>query len=126
MGDDVPYRIGSTVEIPVSWSTDDAPYLRYVGGEPRPPTPARTVVEAWRDELAAAKRTGTLCMITIHPWMSGRPARIGLLAELLAEAAADPELSVGTAGELAEHHTNAVKETLTVPIDELGRPDGTA
>jgi hypothetical protein len=43
-------------------------------------------------------------MLTVHPWLSGRPARVAVLEELLAPVAADPEVCVPTVRELAEHH----------------------
>jgi peptidoglycan/xylan/chitin deacetylase (PgdA/CDA1 family) len=94
MGDDRPYRIGGLVEVPVDWATDDAVFYRYTGGESRPPVA----------EVAAALRRGTLCNLTMHPWQSGRPARVERLAELLAWAREQPGLWIGPVGELAAHH----------------------
>ncbi|MDN3359820.1 polysaccharide deacetylase family protein [Actinomadura sp. DC4] len=121
MGDDRPYEVDGVVEIPVDWSTDDAPYYRYVGGDPRPPTPTGPILDAWTREIAAAKAHGTLCMLTVHPWLSGRPARVAVLEELLAPVVADPELCTPTVRELAEHH-RAQAGGRTVSLDALGRP----
>jgi hypothetical protein len=113
--------VDGVVEIPVDWATDDAPYYRYVGGDPRPPTPTGPIRDAWAAEIAAAKRYGTLCMLTVHPWLSGRPARVAVLEELLAPVVADPEVCVPTVRELAEHH-RATGGGRTVPLERLGRP----
>jgi peptidoglycan/xylan/chitin deacetylase (PgdA/CDA1 family) len=121
MGDDVPYEVDGVVEVPVDWVTDDAPYYRYVGGDPRPPTPTGPIRDAWAAEIAAAKRHGTLCMITVHPWLSGRPARVAVLEELLGAVVADPELCTPTVRELAEHH-RARTGGRTIALGELGRP----
>lgn len=121
MGDDRPYEVDGVVEVPVDWATDDAPYYRYVGGDPRPPTPTGPIRDAWAAEIAAAKRYGTLCMLTVHPWLSGRPARVAVLEELLAPVVADPEVCVPTVRELAEHH-RAAGGGRTVPLERLGRP----
>ncbi len=121
MGDDRPYEVDGVIEVPVDWATDDAPYYRYVGGDPRPPTPAGPLRDAWAAEIAAAKAYGTLCMLTVHPWLSGRPARVSALEELLAPVVADPELCSPTAGELAAHH-RAQASGRTVSIEQLGRP----
>ncbi|KID31181.1 putative xylanase/chitin deacetylase [Prauserella sp. Am3] len=122
MGDDRPYRAGGLVEVPVDWATDDAPYYRYVGGDPRPPATVPTVQAAWEAELAAARRHGSLCMITVHPWLSGRPARVDALERLLAPVVADDEVCTPTVGELAEHHRAHGPTDLDVSLDELGRP----
>ena len=121
MGDDRPYEVDGVVEVPVDWATDDAPYYRYVGGDPRPPTPTGPLRDAWAAEIAAAKTHGTLCMLTVHPWLSGRPARVCALEELLAPVVADTELCRPPVRELAEHH-RSVPGGRTVSLDELGRP----
>jgi peptidoglycan/xylan/chitin deacetylase (PgdA/CDA1 family) len=121
MGDDRPYEVDGVVEVPVDWATDDAPYYRYVGGDPRPPAPTGPVRDAWAAEIAAARRHGTLCMITVHPWLSGRPARVDALEELLAPVVADAELCTPTVRELAAHH-RARDGGRTVTLDRLDRP----
>lgn len=116
MGDDRPYRVGDLIEIPVDWATDDAVYYRYTGGDPRPPTPAGQLGEAWTQEITGALARGSLCMLTMHPWLSGRPARVERLSELLVWAREQPDLWLGTAGELATHHA-AHGPAATHPID---------
>ena len=120
MGDDRPYEVDGVVEIPVDWATDDAPYYRYVGGDPRPPAHTGPVRDGWAAEIAAAQAYGTLCMITVHPWLSGRPARVAVLEELLAPVVADPGLCTPTVRELAEHHRGRTGRT--VSAGQLGRP----
>jgi peptidoglycan/xylan/chitin deacetylase (PgdA/CDA1 family) len=126
MGDDRPYEVAGVVEVPVDWATDDAPYYRYVAGDPRPPTPVGQLRDAWRDEIAAAKAHGTLCMLTVHPWLSGRPARVDALEGLLAAVVEDTELWTPTALELAEHHrAHAIASTtslVSTTPEQLRRP----
>jgi hypothetical protein len=121
MGADRPYEVDGVVEVPVDWATDDAPYYRYVAGDPRPPTPVPELLGAWRAEIAAAKAHGTLCMLTVHPWLSGRPARVDALEELLSPVVEDTELWCPTAGEIAEHHTMAAAGRV-VSLQQLRRP----
>ncbi|HVV20825.1 MAG TPA: polysaccharide deacetylase family protein [Pseudonocardiaceae bacterium] len=104
MGDDRPYRIEGLVEVPVDWATDDAVYYRYTAGDTRPPTPAGQLGSAWTEEITGALRSGSLVNLTMHPWLSGRPARIARLADLLAWARNRDDLWVGTVGDLAAHH----------------------
>lgn len=122
MGDDRPYTVDGLVEVPVDWATDDAPYYRYTGGDPRPPATTPGVREGWAAEIAAAKRHGTLCMITVHPWLSGRPARVAALEALLGPVVADGELCTPTVAELARHHREH-GAGYEVSLEELGRPD---
>ncbi|TDD83792.1 polysaccharide deacetylase [Actinomadura darangshiensis] len=129
MGDDRPYLVDGLVEVPVDWATDDAPYYRYVGGDPRPPATAPALRGGWAAEIEAAGRHGSLCMITVHPWLSGRPARVDALESLLAPVVADPALCTATAGALAEHHRERAGgsgislDGFDISLDDLGRPD---
>lgn len=122
MGDDRPYLVDGLVEVPVDWATDDAPYYRYVGGDPRPPATAPALATGWDAEIASARRHGSLCMITVHPWLSGRPARVDALETLLAHVVTDRALATPTVAELAAHHRAHGPKDLDVSIEELGRP----
>jgi peptidoglycan-N-acetylglucosamine deacetylase len=107
MGDDRPYRIGPLVEVPVDWATDDAVYYRCTGsGDTRPPHPAPALGAAWAAEVDGARDRGTLVNLTMHPWLSGRPARVTVLRDLLAAARAYGDVWIGTVGELAAHHAS--------------------
>jgi peptidoglycan/xylan/chitin deacetylase (PgdA/CDA1 family) len=104
MGDDRPYLIGKLTEVPVDWATDDAPYYRYAAGDARPPAGAGTVGAAWAQEIEGALDRGSLVTLTMHPWLSGRPARVTRLAATLLDALADGRLWTGAIGDLAAHH----------------------
>jgi peptidoglycan/xylan/chitin deacetylase (PgdA/CDA1 family) len=110
MGDDRPYRIGDLIEVPVDWSTDDAIYYRYAAGTVTPPTSVADLTSAWADEIGHAARRGTLATLTMHPWISGRPARIEALRSILKVARDTSGLWIGTVGELADH-------TAGLPVD---------
>ncbi|MFY0406767.1 polysaccharide deacetylase family protein [Solicola sp. PLA-1-18] len=120
MGEDRPYLVEGLVEVPVDWATDDAPYYRYAAGDPRPPAFPHALVAAWRDEIAAAERHGSLCMLTIHPFLSGRPARLSPLEDLLAEVLDHPGLHVDTVARLASHHRDV---SAGHPSRSLDRPE---
>jgi peptidoglycan/xylan/chitin deacetylase (PgdA/CDA1 family) len=122
MGDDRPYRIGDLVEVPVDWATDDAIYYRYTGGEARPPLGAGDLFRAWSAELAGARAAGTLVNLTMHPWLSGRPARVRRLRDLIEDARASGDFWIGTVGELAEHHRGVDGPGTEVDTDEIGWP----
>ena len=104
MGDDRPYRIGRLIEVPVDWATDDAPYYRCTAGDVRPPAGPGTVSAAWSQEIEGALDRGSLVTLTMHPWLSGRPARVTRLAATLRDALAGGRLWTGAVGDLAAHH----------------------
>ncbi|MFI6344371.1 polysaccharide deacetylase family protein [Streptomyces sp. NPDC050560] len=126
MGDDRPYLVDDVVEVPVDWATDDAVYYRYTGhSETRPPYGASVLYDAWLGELEGAREAGTLVNLTVHPWLSGRPARVLRLRELLETAKEFGDIWIGTAGELAAHHRAAGAShpaSRQVGADSLGWP----
>ena len=79
---DVPYRLGvgssELIEVPVSWALDDWEKYAFL---PDPPTgsgliePASRVLEIWWEEIAAYLEVGGCCVLTMHPFLSGRPSR---------------------------------------------------
>jgi peptidoglycan-N-acetylglucosamine deacetylase len=89
MDDDRPYRLlvgdGLLAELPVHWSLDDWEQYAYL---PDPEighqieAPAK-VVELWTTELDAMRRTGSLYVMTCHPFISGRPSRIEAIARFI-------------------------------------------
>lgn len=125
MGSDRPYRIGSLIEIPVDWTTDDAVFYRYNVGDIRPPSPPSLVADSWSAEIDAAVELGSMCTLTAHPWLSGRPARIGALHRMLRRVVDDGHVWIGTVGALAAYHEmlpDAEDVTVNVIPREVGRP----
>ncbi len=110
MGMDVPYSLDGLPEIPVQWFIDDAPYFRYVGGpmDKTPPANPNVVVDGWMEEFEATREFGSLFMITIHPWISGRGQRIRMLRKLLTKVCNTRGVWVTTAEEIARHHQKSV------------------
>lgn len=82
MDSDRPYRLitasGEVAELPVHWSLDDWEQYAFL---PEPDigqqieSPGK-VVELWTNELDAMRETNSLCVLTCHPFLSGRPSRI--------------------------------------------------
>ncbi|KRE40256.1 hypothetical protein ASG74_16590 [Knoellia sp. Soil729] len=105
MGSDTPYFIGDLVEVPVQWTLDDAPFYRYVGGPDPGQLPVRPsdLMSAWKDELDSAAQYGTLAVLTVHDWLSGRAAAASALGQLL-EHVASSTLWCATAEEVAQWH----------------------
>ncbi len=106
---DVPYPVptaaGPIVEIPVSWALDD--WEKYAfwpevtgSGVIEPPA---FVLENWWEEVRAYEAEGACCVLTMHPFLSGRPARARALAALLARIRDREGIWVATLGEIAGH-----------------------
>jgi peptidoglycan-N-acetylglucosamine deacetylase len=93
MDDDRPYLLetdhGSLVELPPHWGLDDWNQYMYMP-DPRsgPGTvhPPPRALELWRAELDGMRRHGCLFVLTMHPFLSGRPGRIEALRMLIEHA----------------------------------------
>jgi peptidoglycan/xylan/chitin deacetylase (PgdA/CDA1 family) len=79
--DDAPYLLGvsaereeAIVEIPWSWSLDDAVYYAFPGTIRRP----SEVAQLWIEEFDAALALTGFFTLVCHPRFSGRPARLAL------------------------------------------------
>lgn len=109
MGYDHPYQIGGLVEVPVQWQIDDAIYFKFQGGgaDRWPPEPAHVVEASWQDEFQSGRAFGQLFMITVHPWISGRAQRLAMLERLLTRIAAEDDVWIATAGQIADWHLSA-------------------
>lgn len=102
---DAPYRVGRLVEIPVSWTFDD--WERYAfwpditgsGVIARP----SDVLEAWWEEIDALVEVGGCAVLTMHPFLSGRPARARALGALLDRLRERGDVWIATCGEIADH-----------------------
>jgi peptidoglycan/xylan/chitin deacetylase (PgdA/CDA1 family) len=122
---DVPYRLGigssQLVEVPVSWALDDWEKYAFL---PDPPTgsgviesPGR-VQDMWWEEIEAYLEVGGCCVLTMHPFLSGRPSRVRALRGLLEKATAISDLWITTVGEVAAHCARA-----DVPVHPLALPN---
>ena len=79
--------------------------------------PAR-VQETWWEEIEAYLEVGGCCVLTMHPFLSGRPSRVRALRGLLEKAAAISDLWISTVGEVAAHCARA-----DVPVHPLALPN---
>jgi len=124
---DEPYRltVGSSeiVEVPISWALDDWEKYAFL---PDPPTgsgviePPARVLETWWEEIEAYVEVGGCCVLTMHPFLSGRPARALALGRLLERAKALPELWIATIGEIAAHTASSDVPARTLSLPTIG------
>lgn len=101
MGHDLPYEINGVTEVPVRWENDDAIFFKFLGPGDRPPRSDAEIGAQWAAEAKAQIAERGLFMLTVHDWISGRPARAAMLEELWRPLARNPELWIATCGELA-------------------------
>ncbi len=126
MDSDHPYRLAtsaepgapSLVELPVHWNLDDWNRWNYVPGYAASPLLAPSVaIDAWAEELDAIVAVGGLFALTMHPFVSGRPARAAAIERLIERAQSMDGVWVAAADEIA-----AWVETLDLPPVVHARP----
>jgi peptidoglycan/xylan/chitin deacetylase (PgdA/CDA1 family) len=108
MDDDRPYRLstaaGEVAELPVHWSLDDWEQYAFL---PEPDIGQRIenprdVVEIWKGELDAMRRTNSLCVLTCHPFLSGRPSRVQAIEDFIEFARNCSDVRFSRADRLAD------------------------
>ena len=89
MGDDVPYWIDADgsrlVEVPIQWELDDAPYFNYtptLGIRSLMASPEH-VYQVWAAAFEGAHHYGRSFVLTVHPYVIGRPGRLRMLERLI-------------------------------------------
>ncbi len=86
MGDDVPYfHANELVEIPGQWLLEDWEQFAF-SADPAwgfIPENCEKVFDLWWREFEAMHDFGCCFVLTLHPWLSGRPSRVRLLEDLV-------------------------------------------
>ena len=128
MGLKTPHSVDGVTEVPVSWATYEAIFFKFLsgGGDMKPPLGTDAVLRAWSEELRASQLYGTLMMLTVHDWISGKAVRAQMLNKLLRHVAGAPEIWIATAGQLADHHRAHAADCdmlqATLPASPLTHP----
>jgi peptidoglycan/xylan/chitin deacetylase (PgdA/CDA1 family) len=85
MGDDVPYfHANGLVEIPGQWLLEDWEQFAF-NADPAwgfIPENCEKVFDLWWREFGAMHDYGCCFVLTLHPWLSGRPSRVQLVEKL--------------------------------------------
>ncbi len=109
MGDDEPYLIdagdGRLLEIPIQWMNDDWAYFGFssipaLGNGISSP---QAVFETWSEEFAGYHHYGGCYVLTMHPFVIGRPSRIRLLDRLIQYMKGYEGVWFATLEQIAEH-----------------------
>ena len=87
MDDIRPYRHDNgIVEIPVSWILDDAPHFWFSSADwGKTIRSVDEVYAVWRGELDGIAELGGHYMLTMHPFIIGRPSRLKLLDRIIGD-----------------------------------------
>lgn len=117
MGDDVPYpHPGGVIEIPGQWMLEDWEQFAF-NADPRwgfVPENCAKVFDLWWREFEAMHAYGCCFVLTLHPWLSGRPSRVQLLEDLVRAILARGGTWFARGAEIADHvvrHPGARRET---------------
>lgn len=106
MDDIKPYRHAESgvVELPVQWIMDD--WTQFVHGTDdwlaQNATSAH-VKQLWMEEFRAIHALGGIFVLTLHPQVIGRPSRMQMLAELIAEMRAHEGVWMTSCVAIADH-----------------------
>lgn len=116
MGDDVPYRHPSgLVEIPGQWLLEDWEQFAF-NADPAwgfSPENCGKVFDLWWREFEAMHDFGCCFVLTLHPWLSGRPSRVRMLEDLILAMQSKGGVWFARGNELAAHvrgHPEARRE----------------
>jgi peptidoglycan/xylan/chitin deacetylase (PgdA/CDA1 family) len=103
MDSDHPYvHESGLVELPMTWSLDDWNRYNYVPGYASSPILSPSVVvDQWAEELDATVAVGGLFDLTMHPFISGRPARVAALEGLIRRARSMDGVWIAAGDEIA-------------------------
>jgi peptidoglycan-N-acetylglucosamine deacetylase len=106
MGDDVPYRHGNgLVEIPGQWMLEDWEQFAF-NADPAwgfSPENCGKVLDLWWGEFEAMHDFGCCFVLTLHPWLSGRPSRVRMLEELIVAMKSKGGVWFARGAEVAAH-----------------------
>jgi peptidoglycan/xylan/chitin deacetylase (PgdA/CDA1 family) len=84
MGNDIPYLVstddGNLLELPIQWILDDYPHYNMNSGGISSP---EKVFEVWSSEFQGYHRYNGVFILTMHPFVSGRPSRVLLLERMI-------------------------------------------
>jgi hypothetical protein len=114
MDEDIPYYVyrngkpTDLVELVVHPALDDGP-LYWLGPDSGGPAAEPTrVLALWTSEFEALYFEGSYCHLTLHPFLSGRAARINTLDQFISHIKTRPGAAFCTAGEVNDMYRSVV------------------
>jgi peptidoglycan/xylan/chitin deacetylase (PgdA/CDA1 family) len=126
MGEDIPYWVdtpaGKLLELPIHWRNDDWPQFGFVsvpsiGHGISAPSKA---LEIFCEEFEGLYARGGVFVMTMHPFLAGRPSGIRLLERLIRFMRGFPKVWWASMSEIAEYCSGPeVADTLPVHTAEI-------
>lgn len=120
MDEDIPYYLQvdgeSTdfVELPINWTLDDAPLYWFSLLPPlnfgAPYAEPSRVLELWSSEFDALYEDGAYFHLTMHPFLSGRGARVKTLERLVQYIMEKPGIRFCSASDVYDMYTAVVSQ----------------
>lgn len=123
MDDDKPYTLntpsGDLVEVPVHWTNDDWEQFAFIAK----PKVGSGVIETcekafqlWKEEFDGMHHYGGAFILTMHPEIIGRPARVMMLERLIDHMRSQDGVWLTTCENIARHQASkqVTLETVTV------------
>jgi hypothetical protein len=101
---------------PVHWALDDWEQYVYLPDPDVGATINRPSVVAalWTEELDAMRTTRSLCVLTTHPFVSGRPSRLVALERFIDAVEAHGDVAIERADRLADRLLSVATTSLSV------------
>jgi peptidoglycan/xylan/chitin deacetylase (PgdA/CDA1 family) len=113
MDDDSPYTLptdsGDLVELPIHWTNDDWEQFAFTIDPPTGSGVIETCEKAfqlWREEFEGMYHYNCSFILTMHPEIIGRPARLLMLSRLIDHMRSFEGVWLTTCGAIAQHHLN--------------------
>ena len=113
MDADLPYRLltgpasdaATLVELPPHWSLDDGEQYAWLPGiwDTAVIEGPEKLLRMWEMEFEATLAEGGCLLLTMHPFLSGRPGRAAAFESLLERIVGTPKVWVATAADVADH-----------------------
>jgi peptidoglycan/xylan/chitin deacetylase (PgdA/CDA1 family) len=129
MGDDVPYaHANGLVEIPGQWMLEDWEQFAF-NADPAwgfMPENCAKVHDLWWREYKAMHDYGCCFVLTLHPWLSGRPSRVQLLEDLIGDMREKGGVWFARGREIANYFRARPQARRAIDFDALEAPRLTA
>jgi peptidoglycan-N-acetylglucosamine deacetylase len=126
MGDDVPYfHANGLVEIPGQWMLEDWEQFAF-NADPAwgfVPENCEKVFDLWWREFEAMHDFGCCFVLTLHPWLSGRPSRVRLLERLVEAMQKKAGVWFARGREVANYFYKNPGARLEVDFDSAEKPE---
>jgi peptidoglycan-N-acetylglucosamine deacetylase len=124
MAHDVPYLVETPgqnlVELPITWISDDYMQFGRSAGMGSP----QAAFEVFSQEFEGLYQRGGVWIMTMHPFLTGRPSRLLLLERLIRFVRSFPRVWWTTCGELSEYcEQPGVAAAMTVEPPIIPRPN---